>query len=141
MATVFPNKEWRERFEAAITAAEDIARKYGWPIKEAVGFYFDTSIGDPYWTGLDEKRGTISINPLTHDPEAAAHEIAHGIHEALRKIRVNAMKGVDGEKFTQIIRHQAQKDLTLPWTANQDDEYVQNYGNDFPAFAKWLNGL
>lgn len=131
---------WRQRADAAMREFERFALDAGWPYKKGV---LDFNADDhPTWQGIDEERGQISINPAKHDPEAVIHEMAHGMHERMRRIapfneRLTDV-GSNGEQFAQMIRYVVQRRMKQPWMPDCDDAFVRKFDGEWSRFKAWL---
>lgn len=133
--------EWDARAQVYLAEAERLVRDVGWPAKKAQ-IVHDLSVQCPLWVGTSDTDGEIRINPGRDDPEAVAHEFAHGVHEAMRALpaygkRLNG-KGSNGEEFAQLIRYTVDQSLGGCWIPNQDRAMYDQFKSDWEAFRKWV---
>ena len=102
------NAEWNARllktYKETIDFLEQIKANTPFDYKPLQSIELHDYLKDPVWEG-----SSFSIEMgYNNEPEALAHELAHGLHE---KIRENGHDNKHGEEFPDAIRYFVEKEI------------------------------
>jgi hypothetical protein len=117
----------------------------GLPYKKVSRYEWKNEEGTAIWNGESEVAGFIEVY-LGCDPEAVAHEIGHGFHEALnhnkRAVLPNPFRyPEDGEAVAETIRYFVEQRRGSSWRPTRDLQTLKHCRYNFDEFKAEVREL
>lgn len=134
-----PPTGWEIRYCKAINTTAELIQEAGWPLTGTVFGCFKGAKGKRFKTE-DMLNAEINLDPDRHEPESIAHEIAHGVYEALRhdpryktRLLVKTRK-----EFCQMVRSEVERRLGRTWVPKSAAGFYKRF-HDWDEFVSWVN--
>ena len=130
--------EWLAQFlrcyKSTIDLLDKIQSETGYAYIRMTAVDLATQVSDPTWY-----KGEIEIG-YNNEPEAIAHELAHGLHEAVRDGAKK--KDVFGEEFCNTLRYYVEDEMQTQsqWLASTDmakNRFLKLY----PSLNEFIDAL